>query len=86
MQIALQKAAPNIDKVMECYNRYMEFVVDKIPTYKQFVQNMELKMEDPDFLHDTELLLRTDSEPFDPATAYQLVKETFIERMPGKRE
>lgn len=86
LQIALQKAAPNIDQVMECYNRYMEFVVDKVPTYKQFVQNMELKMEDPDFLHDTELLLRTDSEPFDPATAYQLVKETFIERMPGKRE
>ena len=86
LQIALQKASPDINKVMECYNRYMEFVVDKVPTYKQFVQNMELKMEDPDFLHDTELLLRIDSEPFNPAIAYQLVKETFIERMPGKRE
>ncbi len=86
LQIALQKASPDINNVMECYNRYMEFVVDKVPTYKQFVQNMELKMEDPDFLHDTELLLRIDSEPFNPAIAYQLVKETFIERMPGKRE
>lgn len=43
-------------------------------------------MEAPDFLHDTELLLRTNSKPFDPQIAYQMVKETFIERMLGKRE
>ena len=39
----------DVDKVLECYRRYIEFVVEKQPTYKQFVQNMELKMHDPEF-------------------------------------
>ena len=44
----VEAASAYVDKVMECYNRYMEFVVEKAPTYKQFMQNMELKMQDPD--------------------------------------
>ena len=49
---------------MECYGRYMEFSVDKPPSYKQFMQNMELKMQDSEFLGDTELLLRPDADEF----------------------
>ena len=32
----------------------MEFVVDKAPSYKQFVNNMQEKMEDADFINDTQ--------------------------------
>lgn len=31
-------------------------------------------------------LSREDSTPFDPFAAYEQVKATFIDRMPGKRE
>ena len=61
-------------------------VVEKQPTYKQFVQNMELKMQDPEFLGDTDILLREGTNPFKPQEAYQLVKEQFIDKMPGKRD
>lgn len=45
---------------------------------------MELKMKDPEFLGDSDILLRVGAEPFDPVTAYELVKEQLIDRMPGK--
>lgn len=86
LQVALSRAEINIDNILHCYNKYMEFVVDKVPTYKQFMQNMELKMQDYEFLGDTDMLLREGECKFDPALAFQMVKDVFIERMPGKRD
>ena len=85
LQMALDKRSVDVEKVIECYARYMEFVVDKPPSYKQFMQNMELKMQDSEFLNDTDLLLRPDSEKFEPDRAFKLVKENFIDKMPGRR-
>lgn len=70
----------NCDKVLECYHKYMEFVVDNPPSQKEFLQNMEIKMQDDEFLGDTELLLRPD-ENFHPQEAYELVKSELIERI-----
>ncbi len=86
LQVALNNSDLDMDKVMECYNRYMEFVVDKAPTYKQFMQNMELKMSDTEFTGDMDILLRTGSESFNPERAFELIKTAFIDRMPGKRD
>lgn len=69
-----------VDEVMRRYRRYLSFSVQQPPTYKQFVANMEEKMADPDFLGDTQLLLRPD-EPFDPIVGYGVVKEQLIECM-----
>ena len=76
----------NIEKTLECYSKYMDFVVEKAPTYKQFVQNMELKLQDPEFLDDTDILLRTGVDKFDPQRAYAMVKNAFIDKLPGKRD
>lgn len=46
------------NKVVESYLKYMDFVVDHIPTYKEFVANMDEKMRDDEFLGDTTDLLR----------------------------
>ena len=78
MQVALDHGNINIEKTLECYSKYMDFVVEKAPTYKQFVQNMELKLQDPEFLDDTDILLRADADKFDPQRAYAMVKESFI--------
>ena len=82
---ALSKRDVDVDKVMSCYRRYMEFVVEKVPSYKQFFNNMEEKMQDPEFLDDTQLLLRPDTH-FSAKEAYPLVYETFIDRMEGRRD
>lgn len=86
LQVALDKAEVDVERIMECYNRYMSFVVDKVPTYKQFVQNMELKIQDSEFLNDTDILLRQGADKFNPERAYKMVMENFIDRMPGKRD
>jgi len=36
----------HIYEILRCYNRYMSFVVQQPPTYKQFINNMEEKMLD----------------------------------------
>lgn len=85
LQVALDRGVVDVEKVMECYSRYMGFAVEKPPSYKQFMQNMEQKMLDPEFLGDVELLLRPDASGFEPERAFQMVREKFIERIPGKR-
>ena len=74
-----------IDKVLHCYKKYMEFVVDKAPSYKQFVNNMQEKMEDAEFTNDMQSLLRPGIS-FNASDAYPLIYEAFIDRMEGKRE
>ena len=53
-----QKKHSNVEKILECYRKYMEFVVGRAPSYKEFVQNMNEKMQDDEFLTDVEPLLR----------------------------
>ena len=65
---------------MRCYHRYMSFVVQQPPTYKQFINNMEEKMSDSEFLGDTQNLIRPESE-FNPQLGYDLVRSQLIDRL-----
>lgn len=70
----------NIEKVLNCYNAYMDFVVDHTPTYKEFIINLENKMQDDEFLGDTRQLLRSD-EDFSPQEGYKVVRALLIDRL-----
>ncbi len=70
----------NINQISDCYNEYINFAVDNPPTKKQYLQNMELKMKDKEFLGDTVSLLRVGDE-FDYNTAYELVKAEILDRI-----
>lgn len=74
----------DIAKILECYQKYMGFVVDRVPSYKEFVQNMQEKMNDNEFLTDVIPLLRPDIT-FNPKEAYQTVYCELIDNMAGKR-
>lgn len=73
---------PELDKqaILHCYQKYMEFVVNQLPSKKQFIQNMEAKMKDPEFLGDTSALIRPD-EKYNQLEAYELVRTEIIERL-----
>ena len=75
---ALQNAEVNPEEVVRCYKRYIGFVVETPPTYKQFVANMEEKLADPEFTGDTVKLLRPGIS-YDPTSAWETVRETLIE-------
>jgi predicted nucleotidyltransferase component of viral defense system len=68
---ALTLSNLNIDQVITCYHEYMKFVVDNPPTQKQYLQNMELKMKDAEFLGDIKSLLRT-NEIYNPDVAWDM--------------
>ncbi|MDJ1466191.1 nucleotidyl transferase AbiEii/AbiGii toxin family protein [Xanthocytophaga flava] len=81
MYIALtQKHDLDIDALLESYREYMKFSVEKPPTSKEYILNMEGKMLDSEFLGDTTALLRP-NVPYDPQQAYELVKAALIERI-----
>lgn len=80
LYIALTSKEVDIDLVIRCYIRYMEFVVSQPPTYKQFIQNMENKMNDPEFLGDMENLLISE-EAYEMQAAYRVVKERIIDKL-----
>ena len=80
----LYHALTNLDldtnKLINVYKEYMAFSVDKPPTQRQFLRNMEEKLEDPDFSGDIYALLRPGIE-YDQAQAYELVRTELIEKI-----
>jgi predicted nucleotidyltransferase component of viral defense system len=80
----LYHALTNLDldtvTLIKCYKEYMAFSVKKPPTQKQYLRNMEDKLEDPDFGGDIFALLRPDIE-YDQTEAYELVRTELIEKI-----
>lgn len=77
---ALSNLDLNIDKLIKCYNEYISFSVDKPPTQKQFIINLEEKLQDPDFEGEIFALLRPGVE-YDHVKAYEMIKTKLIEKI-----
>ena len=73
---------PEIDceKVMEAYERYLGFTASHLPTYKEFVMNMEEKLQDEEFLADTDLILGPGVQ-YDAADAWEKVHDELVVRL-----
>ena len=73
---------PNLDcaKVMQSYERYLGFTASHLPTYKEFVLNMEEKLQDEEFLTDTDIILGPQVD-YDPQEAWGVVKPKLVERL-----
>ena len=80
LYLALTQTDVNTDDIIKCYKRYIGFVVEQPPTYRQFILNMDEKMQDKDFLTDSQLLLRP-GIAFDPHKAYELVRTRLIDKL-----
>jgi predicted nucleotidyltransferase component of viral defense system len=68
------------ENIIRCYREYIGFVVDNPPSQKEYLLNMEQKIEDEEFLGDTEMLLRP-NEKYNPVEAWNLVKSQLIEKL-----
>jgi len=76
----MRKPELNTNAIIESYKEYMNRSVDKPPTQKQFLLNMEEKIIDSEFLGDTKALLRHGID-YDPENAYELIKSELIEKI-----
>lgn len=74
LYVALAHPDINIDEILRCYHRYISFSVAQPPTRKQFILNMEEKLQDPEFIGDTNLLLRPEIS-FDVMSGYNGIEQ-----------
>ena len=77
---ANQGAAIDGDEIVKCYWTYMLFVVKKCPTQKQFLMNLDEKVNDANFSGDIEGLLRQ-GITYDAHQATKWVKEELITKL-----
>lgn len=77
---ALTNHNVDADKLIQCYKTYMEYSVDKPPTQKQFLSNMEEKMIDKEFLDDIFIILKQSVE-YDNKRAWDKIKVNLIEKI-----
>ena len=80
LSYALSMNKPNIKDILSCYHKYMEFSDGKTITTKEFIVNMDEKMQDDVFLGDMKALLRPEIK-FSMVEAYDLVKRELIEKI-----
>lgn len=81
MFIALsQQSDLDIIALLHSYHEYMKFSVEKPPTQKQYLLNIDAKMQDTEFLGDTTALLRPNVS-YNPLHAYELVRTKLIVKM-----
>lgn len=66
---------PELDKgnVIESYERHLGFTASHLSTYKEFVLNMDGKLQDEEFLTDTRMILGPQVE-YAPQVAWEKVK------------
>ena len=82
---ALTSGELDIDRVMTAYDRYLRFVASHAPTYKEYVLNMEEKMQNPEFLGDTTGLLRP-GLTFDPQPSWEKIHNEFITKLRSSKD
>lgn len=75
--LSVKKRKANPAKIVKAFHKYMNasgFRVSK----NEFKQNLDLKMKNHDFLHDTDDLLRSGVK-YDPQEAYSLIQKDILE-------
>lgn len=77
---ALTNCLVEDDKLLACYKEYMTFVVDKVPTQKQVLQNLEEKMQDNEFLSDMQAIIRPGID-YTEEEAWKVVRARLIEHL-----
>lgn len=73
----LSRDSLNIENLIMCYSKYMHFSVGGSPSQKEFIDNIELKMKDSEFIGDTTALLRP-TEKYDQHKAYDNIKNSLL--------
>lgn len=73
------------DALLSCYHAYMAQSVEDPPTGKVFLQNLEAKMENDEFLGDTRALLRP-AVDYNPSEAFGLLYDRIVSRLDEGRK
>jgi predicted nucleotidyltransferase component of viral defense system len=77
---ALTQLNIDTEKIIHCYKIHIKNAVDKPPTQKQFLENMNEKIADKEFTEDIRLVLKQGIE-YDNKVAWELVRKELVEKI-----
>ena len=69
MDYVFKHAEPDVEKVLRCWRRYKAELGEELPSWKEYVANVEAKLADPSYRIGMTALLRPDVD-FDPVIAW----------------
>ena len=85
MDYVFKHAQPDVEKVLRCWRRYKAELGEDLPSWKEYVSNVEDKLADPSYRIGMTALLRPDVE-FDPVTAWANIKPKIVDRLMTDRD
>ena len=85
MDYVLKHAKPDVDKVLACWRRYKSELGEDLPSWREYVANVESKMADPGYRNGMDGLLRPGIE-FDAVSAWANVKSGIVDRLMTDRD
>lgn len=80
MDYVFKHSSPDVETVLRCWRRYKRELGEELPSWREFVQNVEAKLEDQEYRHGMDTLLRPEVA-FDPDAAWQLMQERIVNRL-----
>lgn len=77
--LSIKNGKANPAKIVKVFHKYLNASGLKV-SKNEFMQNLDLKMQNHDFLHDIDILLRPNVE-YDPQEAYNLVEKYILKKL-----
>lgn len=73
-------SSPDIDTILRCWRRYKKELGEDLPSWREYVQNVEAKLNDEAYRNGMETLLRPGT-PFNPDEAWTNVRKHIVDRL-----
>ena len=80
MDYVFKNSSPDVETVLRCWRRYKEELGEELPSWREFVLNVEAKLRDDEYRHGMDALLRPEVS-FDPDSAWRLMRERIVDRL-----
>ena len=80
MDYVFKHSSPDVETVLRCWRRYKKELGEELPSWREFVLNVEAKLRDDEYRHGMDALLRPEVS-FDPDSAWRLMRERIVDRL-----
>lgn len=80
MDFVFKHSSPDVETVLKCWRRYKSELGEELPSWREYVLNVETKLKDLEYRHGMDALLRP-GIVFDPDAAWSLMQEKIVDRL-----
>lgn len=85
MDYVFRHSSPNVDTILRCWRRYKKELGEELPSWREYVQNVEAKLNDEAYRNGMETLLRPGTS-FNPDEAWANVRKHIVDRLITPRD